>query len=64
MYFFKIFSKFLEIPSYVNPLALSVTMLIFLLNPTKTFVHEARFWFLRTLVIYDNFLIEEIEENI
>jgi len=44
-----LYSKFLGIPSYVNPLALAVTMMLFLLNPTKTFVHEARFWFLRTL---------------
>lgn len=43
-------SKFLGIPPYVNPLALAVTMVLFLLNPTKTFVHEARFWFLRKLV--------------
>merc|ERR1712137_538232 len=38
-----LYSKFLGIPSYVNPLALAVTMLLFLLNPTKTFVHEASF---------------------
>jgi len=44
-----LYSKFLGIPSYVNPLALAVTMFLFLVNPTKTFVHEARFWFLRTL---------------
>lgn len=43
-------SKPLGVPPYVNPLALVVTMLCFLLNPTRTFVHEARFWFLRKLV--------------
>lgn len=49
--FYFIYSKFLGIPPYVNPLALAVTMVLFLLNPTKTFVHEARFWFLRKLVL-------------
>ncbi|KAI9556155.1 Xenotropic and polytropic retrovirus receptor 1-like protein [Daphnia sinensis] len=44
-----LYSKFLGIPPYVNPLALAVTMVLFLLNPTRTFVHEARFWFLRKL---------------
>ena len=45
-----LYSPYLGIPRYVNPLALSVIMVLFLLNPTRTFVHEARFWFLRKLV--------------
>jgi hypothetical protein len=35
--------------AYYNPLALVVIMATFLLNPTKTFKHEARFWLLRVL---------------
>lgn len=45
-----IFSAKLSIPPFVNPLALVVIMLIFLVNPLKVFRHEARFWFLRICV--------------
>lgn len=44
-----IYSDYLAIPAYVNPLALTVTMALFMLNPTKTFRHEARFWMLKVL---------------
>ena len=43
------FSSFLGIPPFINPLVLVVTMVVFLVNPTKTFMHEARFWLLRKL---------------
>ncbi|KAM3959865.1 solute carrier family 53 member 1 [Aphomia sociella] len=42
-----IYSASLSIPPFVNPLALVIIMLAFLLNPLKVFRHEARFWFLR-----------------
>lgn len=45
-----IFSASLSIPPFVNPLALVVIMLVFLMNPLKVFRHEARFWFLRICV--------------
>lgn len=43
------YSEALSIPAYASPLALYVLMAIFLLNPTKTFRHEARFWTIRVL---------------
>lgn len=39
-----LYSDALSIPPYVNPLLLYSLMGAFLLNPTKTFRHEARFW--------------------
>lgn len=45
-----LFSSSLSIPPYVNPLALTVLMFIFLLNPFKVFRHDARFWLLRISV--------------
>lgn len=45
-----LYSDELSIPAYANPLVLIVLMFAFLLNPTKTFRHEARFWTLRVLV--------------
>ncbi|CAK1540989.1 unnamed protein product [Leptosia nina] len=42
-----IYSASLSIPPFVNPLALVVIMLAFLMNPLRVFRHEARFWFLR-----------------
>jgi len=44
-----LYSDHLSIPAYVNPLALVVIMFLFMLNPTKTFRHEARFWMVRVL---------------
>ncbi|KAL7015032.1 hypothetical protein ACKWTF_016251 [Chironomus riparius] len=43
------FSSALSIPAYVNPLLLYIFMALFLLNPTKTFRHEARFWTVKIL---------------
>lgn len=45
-----LYSASLSIPPYVNPLALITIMAAFILNPTKTFRHEARFWALKVLV--------------
>ncbi|KAL3284885.1 hypothetical protein HHI36_019021 [Cryptolaemus montrouzieri] len=42
-----LYSASLSIPPYVNPLALTVIMILFLINPLKVFRHEARFWLLR-----------------
>lgn len=44
-----IYSSALSIPAYINPLVLYILMAAFLLNPTKTFRHEARFWTVRIL---------------
>lgn len=45
-----LYSDQLSIPAYINPLVLMAVMLLFVLNPTKTFRHEARFWALRVMV--------------
>ena len=42
-----LYSSQLNIPAYINPLSLSLLMALFMLNPTRTFKHGARFWFLR-----------------
>jgi len=42
-----LYSDQLSIPSYANPLSLMVIMALFMLNPTRTFRHDARFWLLR-----------------
>ncbi|GLV32101.1 uncharacterized protein CBL_11943 [Carabus blaptoides fortunei] len=42
-----LYSASLSIPPYINPLALTIIMIVFVLNPFKVFRHEARFWFLR-----------------
>lgn len=44
-----IYSNALSIPPYLNPLILYILMALFLLNPTKTFRHEARFWTVKIL---------------
>lgn len=45
-----LYSQSLGIPTYANPLALVLFMIIFLFNPTQTLRHNARFWLLRVLV--------------
>lgn len=42
-----LYSASLSMPPYVNPLALTVIMILFLINPFKVFRHDARFWLLR-----------------
>uniref|UniRef100_A0A1B6D1A0 SPX domain-containing protein n=2 Tax=Clastoptera arizonana TaxID=38151 RepID=A0A1B6D1A0_9HEMI len=44
-----IFSSSLAIPPYINPIVLIMIMALFLLNPTRTFRHEARFWVIKVL---------------
>ena len=44
-----LYSDQLSIPSYANPLSLMIMMRLFMLNPTKTFRHDARFWLLRVI---------------
>ncbi|EEC01802.1 xenotropic and polytropic murine leukemia virus receptor xpr1, putative, partial [Ixodes scapularis] len=44
-----LYSGPLAIPTYANPLALLLLMLVFLLNPLHTMRHQARFWLLRVL---------------
>lgn len=45
-----IYSTSLSIPPFVNPLALTFIMILFICNPFKVFRWEARFWLLRTIV--------------
>lgn len=52
-----LYASALSIPSYTVPLALLCFMILFLLNPTRTFHHEARFWLLKKLVSLLNFII-------
>ena len=42
-----LFSEFLGIPTYAVPLSLTITMVLFMINPTKTMMHGARFWLLK-----------------
>ncbi|ODN00179.1 Xenotropic and polytropic retrovirus receptor 1 [Orchesella cincta] len=44
-----LYSSALSIPPYANPLALVCILVFFIINPTKTFRHEARFWVLSVL---------------
>lgn len=44
-----LYSASLSIPPYVNPLALTIVMIVFLINPFKVFRYEARFWLLKTI---------------
>ncbi|XP_017778007.1 PREDICTED: xenotropic and polytropic retrovirus receptor 1 isoform X1 [Nicrophorus vespilloides] len=45
-----LYSSSLSIPPYVNPLSLTVIMLLFLVNPLKVFRYDARYWFLKICV--------------
>jgi xenotropic and polytropic retrovirus receptor 1 len=45
-----LFSASLSIPPFVNPLVLTVIMILFVCNPFKVFRWEARFWLMRTIV--------------
>lgn len=42
-----VYASSLSIPAFVNPLTLTVVMLVFLLNPLHVLHHDARFWLLR-----------------
>ncbi|CAH1180382.1 unnamed protein product [Phaedon cochleariae] len=44
-----IYSDQLGVPAYACPLALIVVMVLFVVNPTRTFRYEARFWALRVM---------------
>lgn len=46
---FYIYCDPLSIPQYAAPLFLYTIMAAFLLNPTKTFYHEARYWSIRVI---------------
>lgn len=45
-----LYSSSLSIPPYINPLALVIIMILFLLNPMRVLRHDARFWLLRITV--------------
>lgn len=42
-----LYSSSLSIPPFINPLALTIIMIAFLINPLKVLRHDARFWLLR-----------------
>ncbi|XP_039287177.1 xenotropic and polytropic retrovirus receptor 1 homolog isoform X2 [Nilaparvata lugens] len=42
-----LYSPSLSIPPFVNPLSLVFIMIVFTMNPMRTFRHEARFWLLK-----------------
>ncbi|KAK2727359.1 hypothetical protein QYM36_008002 [Artemia franciscana] len=44
-----LYADILTVPPYVNPLMLIVIMIAFLFNPSRTFLHGARFWLLRVM---------------
>lgn len=48
-----IYANSLSIPPFINPLALTIIMILFVCNPLKMFRWEARFWLLRTIVSHD-----------
>lgn len=45
-----LYSAALSIQPFVNPFALTLIMIVFLINPLRVFRHEARFWLLKILV--------------
>lgn len=45
-----LYSASLSIPPFINPLALTIIMGVFLFNPLKILRHDARFWLLRISV--------------
>lgn len=47
-----LYSSSLSIPPFINPLALAIIMMVFLMNPLKVLRHDARFWLLRISVIF------------
>ncbi|KAJ8959287.1 hypothetical protein NQ318_021972 [Aromia moschata] len=44
-----LYSAELSIPAYLNPLALVIIMVVFVINPIKIFRYEARFWALKVM---------------
>lgn len=44
-----LYSESLSIPPYVNPLSLIIIMVVFLVNPVRTFRYEARLWTMKVL---------------
>ena len=44
-----LYSEFISVPAYVSPLSMIVVMAIFFLNPSRTLMHEARFWLLKVV---------------
>lgn len=54
-----LYSSQINISQNLSPLALIVIMLAFLLNPTPTLRHNARFWLLRVLVRFQYLYIKE-----
>ncbi|XP_075157386.1 solute carrier family 53 member 1-like [Haematobia irritans] len=42
-----LYSASLSIPAFINPLTLTIIMVVFLINPFHVLHHDARFWLLR-----------------
>lgn len=47
-----LYSASLSIPAFINPLTLTIIMVVFLANPFHVLHHDARFWLLRISVRY------------
>lgn len=45
-----LYSASLSLPPFINPLALTIIMIVFMCNPFKVLRYEARFWLLKTVV--------------
>lgn len=45
-----LYSTSLGIPAFINPLALALIMILYLVNPFKVMRRDARFWLLRVTV--------------
>lgn len=45
-----LYSSSLSIPPFINPLALTIIMVLFMVNPLRVMRHDARFWLLRITV--------------
>ena len=42
-----LFGEFMHIPTFLVPLSLTLTMMAFMFNPSRTLMHGARFWLLK-----------------
>lgn len=45
-----LYSDYFSIPAVTHPLILVISMVLFLINPTPTLRHSARFWLIRIIV--------------
>lgn len=60
-----LYSESLSIPPYINPLTLTVIMILFLINPFKVFRYDARYWLIKITVSNSNniFQVPKSQQN-